>query len=173
VASTNQVSLDDSPTFEALSYTWKLDDGSWSDGASVGEHFMIICDGQSLQVGANLFAALNNLRPSSPSGAADFWIDAICINQSDNTQRSQQVQIMQKIYAQAKAVIIWLGECQPSDAMVIEAFEKLEKYLDSLGDAKYRSTTFEGIDLSRRNGNQYGLFFKSDSLLGFGLSKKL
>lgn len=38
-----------------------------------------------------------------------LWIDAICINQSDNIEKSEQVRRMGQIYGESKCVIIWLG----------------------------------------------------------------
>ncbi|KAF2267344.1 hypothetical protein CC78DRAFT_457395, partial [Lojkania enalia] len=37
-------------------------------------------------------------------------IDALCINQSDNGELSQQVVILAEIYSHASRVRIWLGE---------------------------------------------------------------
>lgn len=39
-----------------------------------------------------------------------LWIDAICIDQLDNTERSHQVALMADIYRQATHVLIWPGE---------------------------------------------------------------
>ena len=39
-----------------------------------------------------------------------FWIDALCINQTDNDEKGQQVRLMREIYASAESVIVWLGE---------------------------------------------------------------
>jgi len=38
-----------------------------------------------------------------------LWIDAICINQNDNAEKSVQVQRMDLIYSNATQVIAWLG----------------------------------------------------------------
>jgi hypothetical protein len=38
-----------------------------------------------------------------------IWADAICINQSDLQERSQQVRLMGNIYRNAERVLIWLG----------------------------------------------------------------
>jgi hypothetical protein len=38
-----------------------------------------------------------------------LWVDAICINQSHNDERSQQVRLMKDIYRQASSVLIYLG----------------------------------------------------------------
>lgn len=38
-----------------------------------------------------------------------FWIDAICIDQSNTLERNHQVQMMSEIYKSAQFVMIWLG----------------------------------------------------------------
>ncbi|KAJ6780462.1 hypothetical protein PWT90_01828 [Aphanocladium album] len=38
-----------------------------------------------------------------------IWIDAICVNQQDLSERNIQVSMMKEIYGQAQSVIIWLG----------------------------------------------------------------
>lgn len=43
-----------------------------------------------------------------------LWIDALCINQDDNAERSSQVQFMRDIYRSATTVRIWFGEEDPT-----------------------------------------------------------
>jgi Heterokaryon incompatibility protein (HET) len=38
-----------------------------------------------------------------------LWADAICINQTDDQEKSLQVPLMAKMYGQAEEVLIWLG----------------------------------------------------------------
>jgi hypothetical protein len=56
----------------------------------------------------NLEAALRQLR--DPQEDRVFWIDAICINQEYDKEKSQQVPMMAQIYSQAANVRIWLGK---------------------------------------------------------------
>jgi hypothetical protein len=49
-----------------------------------------------------------------------FWLDAICIDQSDIQERNHQVQIMHTIYSSSEVVYIWLGESQ-SDSELLRA----------------------------------------------------
>jgi hypothetical protein len=37
-----------------------------------------------------------------------LWIDALCINQDDTQERSNQVSNMREIYHRAKRVVVWL-----------------------------------------------------------------
>ncbi|TVY12791.1 hypothetical protein LARI1_G009399 [Lachnellula arida] len=43
-----------------------------------------------------------------------FWIDAICIDQSSNADKAEQIAIMAGIYRNAKQVTVWLGSDQES-----------------------------------------------------------
>ncbi|KAI2628753.1 heterokaryon incompatibility protein-domain-containing protein [Hypoxylon sp. NC1633] len=56
-----------------------------------------------------------------------IWIDAICINQKDNAEKADQIKLMDKIYANANTVKIWLGKvndtnstARPSHPMMIQ-----------------------------------------------------
>ncbi|KAF4333589.1 heterokaryon incompatibility 6 OR allele [Fusarium beomiforme] len=68
----------------------------------------ILCDGKGAYVKSNLYHALLQLRKSRPGL---YWIDAICINQSDLSELGQQVQMMHRIYSSATQVTVWLGTC--------------------------------------------------------------
>jgi hypothetical protein len=62
---------------------------------------------------------------------AKFWVDAVCINQQDPDERSEQVStMMAKIYQSAESVITWLGE---SDHHTQRAFAHLEALAKSTG----------------------------------------
>ncbi|KAI4132341.1 MAG: hypothetical protein LQ341_006283, partial [Variospora aurantia] len=120
--SLNHVKLDagDPPSYEALSYTW---------GGNHLSHTVFVDteDGQqqqqSLPVTENLHAALLHLRDTS--SPRTLWIDAICINQDDKEERSQQVARMGDIYKSAAKVIIWLGPEGGNSTAAIHALEEL------------------------------------------------
>jgi Heterokaryon incompatibility protein (HET) len=38
-----------------------------------------------------------------------IWIDALCIDQQNNSERNHQVRVMGKIYEMAIEVLVWLG----------------------------------------------------------------
>ena len=44
-----------------------------------------------------------------------LWIDAICINQTEHTEKGHQVQMMGDIYQKAQFVFVWLGHHQSAD----------------------------------------------------------
>lgn len=56
-----------------------------------------------------------------------MWIDAVCVDQENLEERSQQVQRMAEIYKLADRVVVWLGE---SDSQTVFAMNLLS-YLAS------------------------------------------
>jgi hypothetical protein len=125
--------LSDYPHYTALSYTW-------GPPAPTQEIFI---NGYPVQIRANLWHAIRSIRKkvhaelSSPIsewvGFGDgkhlsyqwtpryYWIDAICIQQSDVRERNHQVGIMGSIFSQAEVVLVWLGsECDGSTEAITE-----------------------------------------------------
>ena len=95
--SLSSISEDDILGYTTLSYAW---------GDPKAQKSIFISD-ESVDIGANLLSALQNLRrQDSP---IRLWVDAICINQSDADERSNQVQQMRAIYATASETVIYLG----------------------------------------------------------------
>lgn len=82
----------------------------------------ILCDEQELQVTTNLAGALKHLRLADESRW--MWFDAICIDQTNILERSQQVSMMRETYARANQVLIWIGD---ELAYSKEAFETIVK----------------------------------------------
>lgn len=92
------VSLDDEElSYETLSYVWKDEAGTEQ----------IWVEGKAASVTRGLFGALEQLRLVDCERT--LWIDAICINQSDAVEKTQQVDMMCRIYSQCKQCNIWLG----------------------------------------------------------------
>jgi hypothetical protein len=90
-------SLKDKPLFRALSYTWGPPD----------ETREISLDNVAVPVRENLWQALLHLR--YPSTDRTLWVDAVCIDQNNDKERSVQVQQMYNVYATAEDVLVWLG----------------------------------------------------------------
>lgn len=85
------------PKFEALSYTW----GEASNLKSI--HL----NNSPFGIRETLYHALFNLR--SKTEKRFIWADAICIDQNNVEERSNQVRLMPFIYSRAQAVVVWLG----------------------------------------------------------------
>ncbi|KAF5544650.1 heterokaryon incompatibility het-6 [Fusarium mexicanum] len=88
----------DGAKYHALSYEW--------EDESNNDPFITISDRQ-VQIRMNLFEALKNIRKSTED--LQLWVDAICINQSNVQEKSQQVAMMGEIFTEAVGVISWLG----------------------------------------------------------------
>jgi hypothetical protein len=84
------VSFHDFPAYEALSYHW----------GDPNITLPITLDGKSFQVTKNLAEALQCLTVTDESRF--LWVDAICINQTDDSEHSQQVRSMARIYEEVK-----------------------------------------------------------------------
>ncbi|KAK2597012.1 hypothetical protein N8I77_012886 [Diaporthe amygdali] len=93
--------------YEALSYTW-------GDASAKRE---ITVNQQSFIVTANLDTALRALR--SPHQDRLLWVDAICIDQASDQEKSHQVGQMRMVYKFAEQVVIWLGpSTEDSDVLM-------------------------------------------------------
>jgi hypothetical protein len=108
--------------FTALSYCWGTKLSSKS----------IEVEGIPYKPTANLYNALVNIAASTSQDTL-LWIDAICINQKDASEKDKQISIMAQIYILAKETIIWFsGE----DDACYEAF-KLLPQVSSLSQVRY------------------------------------
>ncbi|KAH9206111.1 heterokaryon incompatibility protein-domain-containing protein [Leptodontidium sp. 2 PMI_412] len=123
--------LNSAPPFDALSYTWGDPACPYLSSTKISVHFLtaVCCNGAKLEVQPNLAAAFKELQIGDLSRTTYIWIDAICIDQGNPTERSSQVQMMATLYEQAELVIVWLG---PEDGTVSDAFMALER-LGSIG----------------------------------------
>ncbi|KAI1346384.1 HET-domain-containing protein [Xylaria sp. FL0043] len=94
--------------FDAVSYTW----------AGQTRRNTILCgpSHDQLQVTDNCYNILLHLRDTATPRIV--WIDAICLNQNDMSEKSSQVRIMGDIYAAARQTIIFLGE-QTDDSQIL------------------------------------------------------
>lgn len=63
--------------------------------------------GQKFHIRPNLYAALSQLRDKERDIV--LWVDALCINQEDEEEKSRQVEMMASIYSRAHRVLVWLG----------------------------------------------------------------
>ena len=102
------VSLRRNPCYDALSYVW----------GDPKDTLPITVDGKLLQATKSVRLALRRLR--SYHNSRTLWVDAICINQEDQEEKTQQVMLMRYIYSNAKSVQVYLGEGPILDAIPLE-----------------------------------------------------
>jgi hypothetical protein len=63
-------------------------------------------------------------------GTRYLWVDAICINQLDMVEKTEQVRLMAHIYNQALLVIGWLGEKECATEEGLKLMKRLQDTLD-------------------------------------------
>ncbi|KAH8893864.1 HET-domain-containing protein, partial [Thozetella sp. PMI_491] len=91
------VSLDEKPHYDALSYVW---------GTAIPESQILLADDTVLVIGRNLKNAIEDLRLSDRPRT--IWIDAICIDQQNLTEKSHQIRAMRQIFSHAREVRAWM-----------------------------------------------------------------
>ena len=124
--------LNSLPPFTALSYTWGdpfrvEDDSEGIDSSDIWDqsNHLAFCNQQPVQLRKNLYEALQTIKQRDDRPTY-VWVDAICINQLDDDERSSQVGLMSDIYGRADLVIAWLGS-------ELESSEKAEALLYTFG----------------------------------------
>jgi hypothetical protein len=113
------VSLDDNPEFVSLSYTW---------GSKIPP--IQIHLSQEAQPTNGILTITESLAHALPelinvANGLPLWIDAICINQLDNQEKSWQVGLMRSIYKSANRVFVWLGPDQDGGESAIAHLDKV------------------------------------------------
>jgi hypothetical protein len=103
------------PTYHCVSYCWgTLHDMTW-----------MMCDHQRLELRENVDVMLRHLRKST--SPRNLWIDALCINQTDNIEKCAQVKAMGAIYERADKTHVWLGPAVVED-QISSVFAVLKDY---------------------------------------------
>ncbi|KAL8784527.1 MAG: hypothetical protein Q9195_009004 [Heterodermia aff. obscurata] len=141
-----------SKSYYALSYVWGNTDRTHK----------IIVNGQEFYVTSSLMFFLTRTRE-----AAVFWIDAICINQDDLDEKSQQIPRMKEIYQNARMVVAELGSASFSEEVVFDKMPELSlTMLDWVEEAaKTRDNNLENAKLP------FELIDEYDDAFWRGLSK--
>ncbi|KAH4013036.1 hypothetical protein HBI73_211990 [Parastagonospora nodorum] len=112
--------------FEAVSYTWGTI-GCPSDIDIVQEQSLSTRVGK-IAIGLNLWKLLHQICRTSMRRT--LWIDAICINQNDLLERSEEVPRMRAIFTCAERVIIWLGETAQDSTTALHALNLIGRQLE-------------------------------------------
>jgi Heterokaryon incompatibility protein (HET) len=118
--------------YKALSYAW----GDTSDSRNV------YCDNKVIKVTSNLFSALWQLREKETYEY--LWVDAICINQLNLEEKTNQVRLMLDIFKRADIVIIWLGEQRETDRIAVNLAYQIYGAAQMVGFEKFARMVFRG-----------------------------
>jgi hypothetical protein len=112
------VSLDDVPDYEAVSYVWGPPDFVKQ----------ILCDDEIIPITRSCSYALHHLRLQKRSRR--LWIDACCIDQNSDHERNHQVGMMGDIYSNARRTLVWLGK---SSADITHDDRRALRYISDVG----------------------------------------
>jgi hypothetical protein len=104
---------DASCAYDALSYTW----------GRLGATEVIKIDGRDFFITPTLKEALCQILSNGQK--KPIWIDAICINQTDDIEKAHQIGMMGMIYRKASNVLIWLGPEADCSSFALEQLELL------------------------------------------------
>lgn len=103
--------LDKSANYIALSYSWGMDKtGDATPNRSLSIH------NRTKRITQNLYEGILRLRQDPELRPLRIWIDAVCIDQGNDEERTQQVSSMRFVFQNANHTIIWLGEGDDPDA---------------------------------------------------------
>lgn len=105
---------DSPPDYYALSYAWGFEHNTEQ----------ILCNGKILRVSPHLHKGLRSVHATSAS--TRLWIDAICINQTSDKEKSTQVAKMHHIYCKAQGVYVWLGKEEDGSDEAMDAIKNLK-----------------------------------------------
>ncbi|KIX98328.1 uncharacterized protein Z520_05629 [Fonsecaea multimorphosa CBS 102226] len=101
----------------ALSYTWGVSE----------DDVQVTVMGQSMHIRKNLERVLRGIRPSSSPHACAVWADAICINQSDTSEKNHQIPRIADVYDRAAGVICDVGEADHYSELALDFVEHLQE----------------------------------------------
>ncbi|KAH6691099.1 heterokaryon incompatibility protein-domain-containing protein, partial [Leptodontidium sp. MPI-SDFR-AT-0119] len=128
-------SLNWNPAYEALSYTW----GDPSDICPISINF----NGRPRHISTNPEAALRALRYYEFPRV--LRIDALCINQDDDAEKSRQVAMMGYIFESARTVVIWLGPKSEDSDFAMSIIAGLHGVFDFDGISEEGWTALENL----------------------------
>lgn len=85
-------------------------------------------DGSTIPIAQNLCVALRHFRHQKE--CRRLWVDALCINQEDDNERSSQVPLMGGIYRRANRVIAWIGPEENNSSEALELISYIGRQVE-------------------------------------------
>lgn len=124
---TEQFHLAYPPSYIALSYAC----------GSRPADFSVNLNGRDWRVRKNLFRFLRQRLQMDRDPQEWLWIDAICIDQANLTERGHQVRLMANIYGKASRVLTWLGPAYEQSEDAMRGLLRLQSHEKSLETAPW------------------------------------
>ena len=91
--------LNDDLRFRAISYAWGSDELT----------HRIKCNDLIMNVTESVADMFSSTSISALCVDLPIWVDAVCINQRDESEKAVQVRMMGSLYSRAEEVVVWLG----------------------------------------------------------------
>lgn len=131
------VSLDDDPSYLAISYVW-------GDPKIVG-HFESHHKGQERRIPYNngVFDIIDTILERGTT--LYLWIDALCINQEDLRERASQVAMMGVIFSRARQVVAFIGQADDISITAMEFILLTANCIWARGSLSYSATGLAGL----------------------------
>ncbi|KAI0475291.1 heterokaryon incompatibility protein-domain-containing protein [Xylariaceae sp. FL0804] len=124
--------LNDPPQYIPVSYTWgpaelpELASPPQNPVATESDP-VVLLNGVSWEVTPSLFDLFKALSSDPEIQSMYFWIDALCINQDDIEEKTDQVNLMCRIYSRGAFVFVWLGPANEHTTRVSVMIRQLSK----------------------------------------------
>lgn len=117
-------------SYTAISYTW--------GDRTLNNDKLVDLDGRRAYIPLNLSSALTRFRDVKRTSQF-IWADCLCIDGAENdvakAEKSSQVGMMDRIFAQAEEVIIDLGELDTEDDDVLSTLDKYAKVPEKIWES--------------------------------------
>lgn len=113
--------IDECPPYQFVSFRWESPDSSPHE---------IIVNGVAITITDNIWKCLMHLKPSS-GASQPLFVDTICVNQEDISERTGRIRLAHDIIARAERNIVWLGDIE-SSPKELWAFGEVERSVSSL-----------------------------------------
>lgn len=119
--------LKDKPSYEAVSYSWADSDGNASLSRTIFtiSRHSTVSSLRKTWITKNCEAALRKFR--DPREKRPLWIDSVCIDQKNLSERNSQVKMMADIYSGASRVLVYLDE-----GHVLQSEDQLRRLFDTI-----------------------------------------
>ena len=123
----NKYTLTEDLDYDAISYVW----------GSAPALVTVKCNSEPLLVTSTALDMLHCLHlHQTNTTTRKIWIDAICINQTDEEEKGTQIPLMREIYSRARTVVVWMGHSTPETDIFFTEFQEMRVKLTTW-KAKY------------------------------------
>lgn len=112
---THLAQVDEGPLYVTISYVW----------GSASNQRLVSIDGKHFAINKNCHYALWQISQQCTGESPYVWVDSICINQDDMSEKAAQVQMMGAIFENASTVYACVGRHMHHSRLFVEAVQAL------------------------------------------------